>query len=69
MKAEATAENRPAYTPPQTQISAVADAHAKPSTHENQGCIQVPIALVDKVTVILLGFTAEFVVEFGAGAA
>jgi hypothetical protein len=65
MKAEATAENRPACT----GINAVADVNRQRSTHEDQGGVQVLIVLLHKVAVVLIGFALEFVVEFAAGAA
>ena len=41
----------------------------KTKTHKDQGGIQILIVLPHKVTVILVGFTLEFVVEFDASAA
>ena len=50
-------------------INAVADTDAKPSTHEDQGGVQVLVVLLYKVAVILVGFALEFVAEFDASVA
>jgi len=68
MKADVTAENRPAYSP-ETQIKITIEVDAETTTHEDQGGVQVLIVLFHKVTVVLVGFALELVVELDTGAA
>ena len=69
MKADVTAENRPAYSTPETNQCHDRGADAETNTHEDQGGIQILIVLLHKVTVVLVGFALELVVEFDTGAA
>ena len=68
MKADVTAENRPAC-PPKNQVSTATSANAKVKSHEDQRGIQVFVVFLHKVTVVIVGFTLEFIVELDAGAA
>ena len=55
MKAELTAENRPACVPP----ASVCSAHSrKKTTDENKGCVQVFVVLFRVVAIKLSGFSA-----------
>ena len=61
MKAEATAENRPACDPRQyTGIWSVC------GTYEDQRCVQVFIIFVHKLLIILISFLAVVVIESSA---
>jgi len=71
MKADATAENKPAcYPPPKNQINITTNINAKniKDTHKDQCGIQVFVVFLDKIVVVLVGFTLELVVELYAGA-
>ena len=65
MKADVTAENRPAC-PPEKQMSTATDVNAK-NTHEDQRGIQIFTVFLHKVTVVVVGFMLEFIVELDAG--
>ena len=67
MKADATAENKPAYLTPESQINITTEVDKKLETHEDQGGVQVFVVLLDKVAVILVGFALELVVELDPG--
>jgi len=69
MKADVTAENRPAYSTREANQCHDRGTDAETSTHEDQGGIQILIVLLHKVTVILVGFALELVVELYATAA
>ena len=58
MKAEATAENRPAYL----VISGNQDGLLK-STHEYQGCVEVVVVFLVKITIIFVHLFPELVME------
>ena len=47
----------------------MADTNAKPSTHEDQRGVQVPVVFLHEITVILVGFALGFVLGFDACAA
>ena len=68
MKADVTAENRPACTPKRTNEHRDRCMRDK-NTHEDQGGVQVFIILLHKVSIVPVGFTLKLVVEFDAGAA
>ena len=61
MKAEVTAENRPAYGPSE---------HVRTwgiyETHENEGGIEILLILLHELLVILLGLLAVVPIKFGA---
>jgi len=53
---------------PGKQIHATIEVDVRKNTHEDQRGIQVFVVFLDKVTVILVGFAFELVVEVIAGA-
>ena len=66
MKADVTAENKPACTPIRT------DEHPnggklETDAYEYQRGVQVFVVFLHKVAIVLIGFTLEFIVEFEAG--
>jgi len=67
MKADVTAENRPAWAP-EKQMNTATDVNVK-DTHEDQRGIQVFIVFLHKATVVVVGFTLEFIIELDARAA
>ena len=68
MKPVATAENRPAYLPKETNQRHDLDGWVK-NTHEDQRGIEVVIIFLRKVAVVFVGFALELVVEVDAGTA
>ena len=71
MKADVTAENRPAYPPRQNNQYNNQGVYAKKgkNTHKDQRGVQVFIVLLHKVAVVPVGFTLELIVELATGAA
>jgi len=65
MKADVTAENRPACPPIKTNEQR--DQFNAKNTYEDQRGIQVFTVFLRKVTVIVVGFMFKFVVELHAG--
>ena len=69
MKADVTAENRPAYPTRETNQCHDRGMDAETNTHEDQGGIQILIVLFHEVTVVLVGLALELVVELDTSAA
>jgi len=68
MKAEVTAENKPACSPSETNQCHDCGGCER-NAHEDQRCVQISIVLLHKVTVVVVGFALELVVEVGTSAA
>jgi len=64
IKAVVTAENKPAYP---LMSSHKNRGGCENNTHKDQRCVQVFIVFLDEVKVVRVGYTLEFIVEFGAG--
>lgn len=65
MKADVTAENRPAY--PENMSTLRSRWMRGQSTHEDQGGIQVFFVFAHKITIVLVGLALELVIELMAG--
>ena len=66
MKAELTAENRPAYLPRTSVRPTVTQVEAGTETHEDEGGVQVFVILPCVISVKLVGFLAVDGEEVGA---
>ena len=69
IKADVTAENKPAYSPKVRQTPRLKQVENRENTHEDQGGIQVSTILLQKIVIILIGLAFELVVELGSDAA
>jgi hypothetical protein len=67
MKADATAENRPAYSRTARFRSRARWNRKRKGTHEYQGGAQVIVVFLDKVAVVIGGLALDLVVELDAG--
>jgi len=67
MNADATAENRPAYSP-EKQVNTSIEVDAGKNTHEDQRGLQVFIVFLHKVTVVLVSLALKLIVELDTGA-
>lgn len=70
MKADVTAENKPAYFPPEKEHwhRDRIGHKGERKTHKDQGGVQVSATFLHEVTVVFVGCTLEVVVEITAGA-
>ena len=69
MKADVTAENRPAYSlRKRHEWHDIGGSREQGKTDENQGGVQISAAFLDEVAVVSVSFTLKLVVEFNTGA-
>ena len=66
MKADVTAENKPAYSQPDIWFTQRSGCMQK-NTHKHQRTAQVFVTFLDKITVMFVDYVMEFVVKFDGG--
>ena len=69
IKADATAENKPAYSPRINIRSTERSRRTREDAHKDQRGIQVFIVFLDEATVMIVSHPLELIVEFDAGVA